>query len=142
MQRDTLQCTVTAKQTNSSQCATFYLVFLLPPLVSRRCSVPTLSLVWTATSLLLPVLCRIDRSGFLLASPSTDVTDTADGDEAAGLLWMTAGLFWRPAGLFWRPAGLAATNDLRRERCSTSFTNESSCLTLCIFDFLPYNNKQ
>ena len=113
-----------------------YLVifFRLPELASAVS--PTLA------SLSLPVLCKIDRSGFLRLSSEV----TADGDVA-----MTAGLAAAAAtagcgeSLDSCPltAGLPDASDLRKDRCSTSFRSESSFLLLSpSMDFLPYNIKQ
>lgn len=114
---------------NDTQCVMIYLVifFLLPLSVSRWCSELTVSYIITS---LLPVLCKIDRSGTLQESLATAIADTTGG-VAAGrrLLSMTMGL-------------LPATSDLRRERCSTSFTNGFSRLMLSSLAFLPYNCNQ
>jgi len=110
---------------NRWQADVAYLVifFLLALFVSCRCS------DWTASAMLmslLPALCKMERSGFLPASSAGAGTGT-DVCIAWNLSVVT---------------GLAARIDLRRERWSTSFTNEPSGLLLGPFTFLPNNSKQ
>ena len=102
-----------------------YLVFLLLALsVSCRCSMLTVTLMSPVAE-----WCRMERSGFLPVSSAVGDTGTVTDEGVAWRLWSLT-------------TGLAAMSDLRRERCSTSFTNEPSDTLFWLFTFLPYNSHQ
>jgi len=98
----------------------------------------------TISSLSTPVLCKIDRSGFLPASSAGTNSDaTAEVAMTTGLAAAAIAACGEGADFCPLKTGLTDTSDLRTERCSTSFLNESSRMLLCpSTDFLPYNIKQ
>jgi len=99
---------------------------------------------WVVSPLLVslstPVLCKMDRSGFL---PALSAAVASDGDKAAMTSWVTATAVCGDGDDLRRLTTGVADKldiDLRKERSSRSFRNESSHLLLS--DFLPCNTKQ
>ena len=77
----------------------------------------------TVASLLTAVLCKMERSGFLLASSAATVVDNGGvmaGSDADSNI----------TGLAAEEVVEEVDSDLRRERCSTSFLRDSSLFPL------------